>query len=144
MFNNQELCLNDSPASGNQAATSHPGAGWGGWAHLLSSPSPKSSPNRPKTKPKPVLNQNPSSIGTVVTPKSHGPPHPTNNFWPWRSALGKNCWKGKMSQYDPPYPSRWSVGPGGQRDQGHGVVLHDQGEDHQKPITPKNGSMKVS
>ena len=29
----------------------------------LSSPSPKSSPPRPKTKPKPVLYQNPSPIG---------------------------------------------------------------------------------
>ena len=34
----------------------------------LSSPSPKSSPPRPKTNPKPVQNQNPSPIGTGVTP----------------------------------------------------------------------------
>ena len=25
-------------------------------------------------------------------------------------------------------------GPGGQQDQGHGVVLHDQGEVHQQPL----------
>ena len=31
--------------------------------------------------------------------------------------------------------TRWSVGPGGQRDQGHGIVLHDQGEEYQQPIT---------
>ena len=41
--------------------------------------------------------------------------------------------KGKKSQYDPPYPSRSSVGPGGQRDQEHGVVLHEQEEGHQPP-----------
>ena len=27
-----------------------------------------------------------------------------------------------------------------QQDQGHGVVLHDQGEDHQQPITYRSGS----
>ena len=43
--------------------------------------------------------------------------------------------KRKKSQYDPPYPSRWSVGPGGQRDQEHGVVLHVQEEGYQPPIT---------
>ena len=43
--------------------------------------------------------------------------------------------KRKKSQYDPPYPSRWSVGPGGQRDQEHGVVLHVQEEGYQSPIT---------
>ena len=41
--------------------------------------------------------------------------------------------KGKKSQYNPPYPSRSSVGPGGQRDQEHGVVLHDQEEGYQPP-----------
>ena len=34
--------------------------------------------------------------------------------------------KGKKSQYDPPYPSRLT---GGQHGQGHGVVLHVQGEE---------------
>ena len=43
--------------------------------------------------------------------------------------------KGKKSQYDPPYPSRWSDGPGGQRDQEHGVVLHYQEEGYKPPIT---------
>jgi len=42
--------------------------------------------------------------------------------------------KGKKSQDDPPYLSRWTGGPGGQGDQGHGVVLHDQGQEHQKLI----------
>ena len=51
--------------------------------------------------------------------------------------------KGKMSQYDPPYPSRWSVGPGGQRDQEHGVVQHVQGEGYQPPITSITGSSQV-
>ena len=44
----------------------------------------------------------------------------------------------------PPYPSRLSGEPGGQQDQEHGVVLHDQGEGYQ-PITtfPKYPSLKV-
>ena len=51
--------------------------------------------------------------------------------------------KGKKSQYNPPYPSRWSVGPGGQQDQEHGVVLHDQEEGHRPPITFRSGSSQV-
>ena len=51
--------------------------------------------------------------------------------------------KGKKSQYDPPYPSRWSVGPGGQQDQEHGVVLHVQGEGYQLLITFSSGSSEV-
>ena len=31
-------------------------------------------------------------------------------------------------------------GPGGQQDQGHGVVLHDQGEVYQQPISFMRGS----
>ena len=45
--------------------------------------------------------------------------------------------KGEKSQYDPPYPSRWSGGPGGQQDQGHGVVLHIHEEGYQSPITSR-------
>ena len=51
--------------------------------------------------------------------------------------------KGKKSQYDPPNPSRSSVGPGGQRDQEHGVVLHNQEEGYQPPIHFKSGSSQV-
>ena len=51
--------------------------------------------------------------------------------------------KGKKSLYDPPYRSRWSVGPCGQRDQEHGVVLHAQGEGYQPPITFRSGSSQV-
>ena len=51
--------------------------------------------------------------------------------------------KRKKSQYDPPYPSRSSVGPGGQRDKEHGVVLHDQEEGHQPPIIFRTGSSQV-
>ena len=47
--------------------------------------------------------------------------------------------KRKKFQYDPPYP----VGPGGQRDQEHGVVLHVQGEGYQPPITFRSGSSQV-
>ena len=51
--------------------------------------------------------------------------------------------KGKKSQYDPPNPSRSSVGPVGQRDQEHGVVLHAQGECYQPPILSRTGSRQV-
>ena len=51
--------------------------------------------------------------------------------------------KGKKSQYDPPYPSRSSVGPGGQRDQEHGVVLHDQEEGYQLSNTSRTESSQV-
>ena len=52
--------------------------------------------------------------------------------------------KGKKYQYDPPpYSSRWSVGPGGQRDREHGVVLHDLEEGYQPPITFRSGSSQV-
>ena len=46
--------------------------------------------------------------------------------------------KGKKFQYDSPYPSRSSVGPGGQRDQEHGVVIHYQEEGYKPPITFKH------
>ena len=48
-----------------------------------------------------------------------------------------------MSQYDPPCPSRWSVGPGGQRDQEHAVVQHVQGEVYQPPKTSTSGSSQI-
>ena len=51
--------------------------------------------------------------------------------------------KGKKSQYNPPNPSWWSVGPGGQRDQEHGVVQHVQGEGYQPPKTFRSGSSQV-
>ena len=51
--------------------------------------------------------------------------------------------KGKKSQYDPPYPSRWSGGPGGQQDQGHWVGLHVHGEGYQPPIISRTGSSQV-
>ena len=51
----------------------------------------------------------------------------------------------KKSQYDPHYPYRWSVGvgPGGQRYQEHGVVLHVQGEGYQPPNTSRGGRNQV-
>ena len=55
----------------------------------------------------------------------------------------KKVLKGKKSHNDPPYPSRSLVGPGGQRDQEHGVVLHDQEEGHQPPIIFRTGSSQV-
>ena len=50
--------------------------------------------------------------------------------------------KGKKFQYNTPYPSK-SVGPGGQRDQEHGVVLHDQEEEYQQPITPRSVTCNI-
>ena len=83
--------------------------------------------------------------GLGVTLKSHG--QPTHTPHPQLLAM-KECsrekvFKGKKSPYDPPYPSRSSVGPGGQRDQEHGVVLHDQGEGYQPPKTSRSGSSQV-
>ena len=37
----------------------------------------------------------------------------------------------------------WSVGPGGQEDQEHGVVQHVQGEGYQPPKTYRSGSSQV-
>ncbi len=51
--------------------------------------------------------------------------------------------KVKKFRDDPPYPSRWSGGPGGQQDQGQGVVLHNQEEGYQPPITSRTGSSQV-
>ena len=39
-------------------------------------------------------------------------------------------------------PSTNLGGPGEQRDQGHGVVLHDQGEIYQQPIFFMNGVLR--
>ena len=50
-----------------------------------------------------------------------------------KDCFRKKVLKGKKSHNDPPYPSRSSVGSGGQRDQEHGVVLHEQEEGHQPP-----------
>ena len=49
---------------------------------------------------------------------------------------------GKKTQDDPPYQSWWARGPGGQQDQGDGVILHDQRE-YQQTITLRCGSSKV-
>ena len=49
----------------------------------------------------------------------------------------------RLGLYDPPYPSRWSVGPGGQRDQEHRVVQHVQGEGYQPPKNSRSGSSQV-
>ena len=39
-----------------------------------------------------------------------------------------------------PIPIQPKKLPGGQQDQGHGVVLHDQGEGYQQPKTFRIGS----
>ena len=109
---------------------------------LLSSPSPSPVLLDPKPKPKPVKDKNPKSNwdwgDTIITWATHHQ----------QLLTMKECSRGKVlkrkkSQYDPPYPSRWSVGPGGQRDQEHGVVLHVQGEGYQEPITFRSGSLGV-
>ena len=50
---------------------------------------------------------------------------------------------GKKSQDNLPNPSTWTGGLGRQQDQGHGVVLHDQGEGYKAPITSRIGSIQV-
>ena len=48
-----------------------------------------------------------------------------------------------VSEWPLPYPSRGTDRPGEHQDQGHGVVLHDQGEGHQPAITSRSGSSQV-
>ena len=43
----------------------------------------------------------------------------------------------------PPTRQGGPGGPGGQQDQGYGVVLHDQEEGYQPPITSRTGSSQV-
>ena len=40
-------------------------------------------------------------------------------------------------------PPTHQGGPGGQQDQGHGVVLHDQEEGYQPPVTSRTWSSQV-
>ena len=40
-------------------------------------------------------------------------------------------------------PTTHQGGPGGQQDQGHGLVLHVHGEGYQPPITSRTGSSRV-
>ena len=50
----------------------------------------------------------------------------------------------KKSWNDPLWLSSQPNLPGGQQDQGHGLVLHDHREGYQQPITFRSGSKKVS
>ena len=61
---------------------------------------------------------------------SHGPPLLT-----MKECAREKVLKGKKSQS--------SVGPGGQQDQEHGWVLHDQEEGYQVPIISRTGSSQV-
>ena len=71
-------------------------------------------------------------------------PYPTNpQLLTMKECSREKVLKGKKSQYDPPYSSRSSVGPGGQQDQEHGVVQHVQGEGYQPPKTSRTGSSQV-
>ena len=69
--------------------------------------------------------------------------HPTPQLLTMKECSREKVLKGKKSQYDPPYPSRSSVGPDGQRDQEQGVVLHDQEEGYLPPITSRTGRSQV-
>ena len=75
-------------------------------------------------------------LDLLLTLKSHGPP-PTPYLLTMKECTREKVLKAKKSQYNPPYPSRWSGGPGGQPDQAHGVVLHVHGEGYQPPITSR-------
>ena len=78
--------------------------------------------------------------GLGVTLKSHRPPtHP--QLLSMKECSREKVIKGKKSQCDPP-PTP-PVGPGGQQDQEHGVVLHNQEEGYQTPITFRSGSSQV-
>ena len=48
-----------------------------------------------------------------------------------------------FSMTAPPLPPTHQGGPGGQQGQGHQVVLHDQEEGYQLPITSRTGSSQV-
>ena len=50
----------------------------------------------------------------------------------------------QKSWNDPLWPFSQPNWPGGQQDQGHGHVLHDQGEGYQQPITFRSGSRQLS
>ena len=45
---------------------------------------------------------------------------------------------------DPLYSTSPKDGPGGQREQGHGLVLHDPGEGYQQPTTFRNWSTQIT
>ena len=85
----------------------------------MSSPSPKSSILRPNPNAKPKAVKIKSPIGTGSDTKI-----------PWAT----------FNQEGVIQPI---FGQGGQRDQGHREVLHDQGEDYQQPITFRSGSIQV-
>ena len=70
--------------------------------------------------------------------------HPTPQLLTMKEYSREKVLKRKKSQYDPPYPSRSSVGPGGQQDQEHGVVLHDQEEGYQHINHPKLLELRVA
>ena len=60
-----------------------------------------------------------------------------------KECSGQKVLKVKVAQNDPldsPSQKNW---PGGQQGQGHEVVLHDQGEGYQQPITFWSGSSQV-
>ena len=73
----------------------------------------------PSTKPQPKNQQSPKrrkekgiwTQGWHYNHRGHYPTPPTPNFQPWRSALGKEFWKGKSLSMTP------ATHPGGQLDQ---------------------------
>ena len=49
----------------------------------------------------------------------------------------------QKSSNDPLYPSSLKDSPGGQQEQGHGVVLHDQEEGYREPTNFRSESSQV-
>ena len=100
---------------------------------------PKQNPNQSKIKIQVQL-----GLGWHYNHIGHHPTHPTHpQLLTTKESSREKVLKGKKSHNDPPYPSRSSVGPGGQRDQEHGVVLHDQEEGYQPPKTSRTESSQV-
>ena len=109
------------------------------WLWLWQIVKPKSQVQSPKVKAK----------GLGMTIKSHGPPTPPHSrllishpqFLSMKECSGKKPQKIKVAQNYPLDSSSQKNLPGGQREQGHGVVLHVQEEVHQwKSANSKNGS----
>ena len=73
-----------------------------------------------------------------LTPKSHGPP-PTPPILTMMECSKKKKKFQKGNSLSMTLPTH----PGGQQDQGHGVVLDDQGEGLQSRVTPTSGSSQV-
>ena len=63
--------------------------------------------------------------------------HPIKECSSKKVLMMRKSWNDPLDQ---PSPKNW---PGGQQEQGHGVVLHDPREGYQEPTTFRSGSSQV-